>query len=167
MPRLYLLRHAKSSWDDPSLDDRERPLNARGQRAARLAARYVEMEGIAPDLVLCSPARRCIQTLEPLRDAFPRPPEILVEEELYGAGSGDLLRRLRRVPSGTEAVMVIGHNPAIQELALMLARSTDDLLRLRDKYPTAAMATLSFTGDWKQLGEPVAVLEEFVVPREP
>jgi len=167
MPRLYLLRHAKSSWDEPGLDDRSRPLTARGRKAARLAARYIEMQAIAPDLVLCSPAQRCQETLEPLRAAFAGPVQIDVEEELYGAGSGDLLRRLRKVPPETGSVMVIGHNPAIHELAVMLARGTDDLVRLRDKYPTAALATLSFTGDWKDLGETAAVLEEFVVPREP
>lgn len=167
MPRLYLLRHAKSSWDEPGLDDPSRPLSPRGRKAARLAARYIEMEGIAPDLVLCSPARRCLETLEPLRTAFAGPVQVDIEDDLYGAGSGDLLRRLRKVPPGTGSVMVIGHNPAIQELAVMLARSPDDLPRLRDKYPTAGLATLRFPGDWKNLGETAAVLEEFVVPREP
>lgn len=167
MPRLYLLRHAKSSWDEPGIDDRFRPLTSRGRKAARLAARYLEMEAIIPDLVLCSPAQRCQQTLEPLRAAFDDTVQIEIEEDLYGAGSGDLLRRLRKVPPDTESVMVIGHNPAIHELAVMLARNPDDLVRLRDKYPTAAMATLNFPGEWKNLGETAAVLEEFVVPREP
>lgn len=167
MPRLYLLRHAKSSWEDPELDDRYRPLTSRGRKAARLAARYLEMESITPDLVLCSPAQRCQETLEPLRSAFAGPVQIDIEEDLYGAGSGDLLRRLRKVPPETGSVLVIGHNPAIQELAVMLARNPEDLVRLRDKYPTAALATLNFRGDWKLLGETAAVLEEFLVPREP
>ncbi|MGH2719285.1 MAG: SixA phosphatase family protein [Actinomycetota bacterium] len=167
MPRLYLLRHAKSSWADPGLDDRYRPLTARGRKAARLASRYLEMEAITPDLVLCSPAQRCQETLDPLRAAFTDLVQIEIEEELYGAGSGDVLRRLRKVAPDTGSVMVIGHNPAIQELAVMLARNPEDLVRLRDKYPTAALATLSFPGEWKNLGETAAVLEEFVVPREP
>lgn len=166
MVRLYLLRHAKSSWDDPTLPDRDRPLSSRGRRTADLAARYIEMENIAPDLVLCSPARRCQETLELIRDALGSEAHIRTEEPLYGIGSDELLRRLRKVPRGVTSVMVIGHNPTIQELALMLARGSGDLHQLQAKFPTAAMATLESDGDWKHLGAAPATLEEFVVPRE-
>jgi phosphohistidine phosphatase len=167
MPHLYLLRHAKSSWDDPALADRDRPLASRGRKAAARVARYIELEQIAPELVLCSPARRCLDTLEAIRAALGEAARVEVEEALYGAGSGDLLRRLRKVPAATASVLFIGHSPAIQELALMLARDADDLHRLRTKFPTAALVILDVPGAWKDLGAAPAVLEDFVVPRSP
>jgi phosphohistidine phosphatase len=107
-----------------------------------------------------------MDTLRLITGAFRDPVEILVEEELYGAGSGDLLRRLRKIPASTASVMVVGHNPAIQELALTLARSIDDLNRLKGKFPTCALASLAVPGEWKELGGQPAVLEEFAIPRE-
>jgi len=162
---LYLLRHAKSDWEN-TVADRERPLAPRGKRAAAALARHIERAGISPALVLCSPARRTMDTLRLITSAFRDPVEILVEEELYGAGSGEMLRRLRKVPPATPSVMVVGHNPAIQELAITLARSVDDLNRLKGKYPTAALASLAVPGQWKDLGGQPAQLLEFAVPRE-
>jgi phosphohistidine phosphatase len=163
---LYLVRHAKSDWDDPGLADRDRPLAARGRKAASTLAGHIERSGISPALVLCSPARRTMDTLRLISGSFRDPVEILVEDELYGAPMGDLLRRLRRVPAATASVMLIGHNPAVHELAVALARSTDDLKQLRAKFPTGAMATLAIPGAWKDLGDEPADLREFAVPRE-
>ncbi|HEU5004115.1 MAG TPA: histidine phosphatase family protein [Actinomycetota bacterium] len=169
MTLLYLVRHAKSSWDDLALADRDRPLSARGERSAATLAEYLEVsfEGGAPrpGLVLCSPARRTLDTLETLRPVLGSA-TIAVEEELYGATSGELLRRLRRIPGKTSAAMVIGHNPALQELAIMLARASDDLRRLHEKFPTGALAALRTHGAWKELGAEPAELEDFVAPRE-
>jgi phosphohistidine phosphatase len=117
---LYLVRHAKSDWEDPALADRDRPLAARGRKAASTLAGHIERSGISPALVLCSPARRTMDTLRLISGSFRDPVEILVEDELYGAPMGELLRRLRRVPAPTPSVMLIGHNPAIHELALTL-----------------------------------------------
>jgi phosphohistidine phosphatase len=162
---LYLLRHAKSDWDDPALADRDRPLAARGRKAASVLAAHIERSGISPALVLCSPARRTMDTLRLISGSFRDPVEILVEEELYGAGMGELLRRLRDVGEATPSVMLIGHNPAIHELALALARSVDDLRQLKTKFPTGAMATLAVPGAWKDLGAEPADLLEFALPR--
>lgn len=166
MRHLYLLRHVKSDWDDPSLPDRERPLAPRGKRAAAALALHIEKAGIAPAVVLCSPARRTMDTLRLISGALGAEVEIHVEDELYGAGSGDLLRRLRRLPAATPSAMLIGHNPAIQELALTLARSVDDLNRLKGKYPTGALAALAVPGKWVDLGSVSCELEEFVAPKD-
>jgi phosphohistidine phosphatase len=166
MRTLYLLRHAKSSWDDPALADRDRPLARRGMRAGAAVARHVAANGISPALVLCSPARRAVDTLDLVAPAFRGRAETLVEEDLYGAGSGDLLRRLRRVPAGTPSVMVVGHNPALHELALTLARSVEDLHRLREKFPAGALATLAVSDPWRELGKTAAELVELVMPRD-
>ena len=149
--RLFLLRHAKSSWDDPSLDDHDRPLAGRGRQASELLAEHLQRERITPSLVLCSSARRTRETLERV---LPRPDaaEVRVERELYGASAQDLLRRLREVPPDVDSVMLVGHRPAIQELAVYLAAEGSELERVRQKFPTAALATLSFPGDWGELG---------------
>src|SRR5947208_6008892 len=140
---LYLLRHAKSSWDDPDLDDHDRPLAKRGVRAAGAIARHIRREGIQPALVLCSSARRARQTLDLIAPAI-GDADAWVEPELYGAGVADLLRRLARLPPSVPSAMLIGHAPTLQDLALRLAGRGDPeaLGRLRAKMPTAALATL-------------------------
>jgi phosphohistidine phosphatase len=163
--RLFLLRHAKSSWDDPRLDDRERPLAPRGRRASELIAGHLRREGIAPSLVLCSSATRTRETLQrviPALDAS----DVSIEDELYGASSEGLLQRLREVPGDLESVMLVGHQPAIQELALDLAGDGAELARLRAKFPTGALATLLFAGDWSELAPGSAELVAYVKPKE-
>ena len=164
MKRLFLLRHAKSSWDDPRLDDHDRPLAPRGLRASAVMAEHLRQERIAPTLVLCSPARRTRETLErvmPLDRA-----EVRIEDELYRASSKDLLQRLREVPDEVDSVMLIGHQPAIQQLALQLAAEGSELERLKAKFPTAALATLDFPGEWSGLGRGSAELVAYVKPKQ-
>jgi phosphohistidine phosphatase len=163
--RLFLLRHAKSSWDDPSLDDHDRPLAPRGRRASALIAEHMDRNRIEPAFVLCSSARRTRETLELVRPGL-GPVEVRVERGLYGASSEALLRRLREVPGEVDSVMLIGHQPAIQELALHLAAEGSELEQLRAKFPTAALATLSFAGEWKELGEGDAELIAYVKPKQ-
>src|SRR4051794_26437716 len=121
MKRLYLLRHAKSSWKDPGLADHDRPLAGRGRRAAKAVARHLREQGIDPELVLCSTARRARETLERLEPALGRG-AVRVEPVLYGADAGALLEHLRGVSDAVGSVLVIGHNPGLQRLALGLAR---------------------------------------------
>ena len=121
MRRVYLLRHAKSSWKDRSLADRDWPLAARGKRAAKAVAGHVQAEGIRPDLVLCSPARRSRETLERIEAAFGDRVETRFEEALYGASEAELLARLRAVPPELDSVIIVGHNPGLEDLALALS----------------------------------------------
>ncbi len=136
--RLFVLRHAKSSWDDPGLDDHERPLAPRGRRATELLSRYVRSHGIAPALVLCSTARRTRETLEGVAPGG----RVDIDGDLYGADAEDILERLRRVPADTPSVMVIGHNPALQMLVLRLARTRgiDGRRRCRQRGPRRGQA---------------------------
>jgi phosphohistidine phosphatase len=163
--RLFLLRHAKSSWDDPRLDDRERPLAPRGRRASKLISEHLRRERIAPSLVLCSSAMRTRETLERVMPALGAA-DVSVEDGLYEASAEALLRRLREVPRDMESVMLVAHQPAIQELALDLAGDGADLARVRAKFPTAALATLLFVGDWSELGPGSAELVAYVKPKE-
>jgi phosphohistidine phosphatase len=160
--RLYLLRHAKSSWDEP-LADVDRPLAPRGRKAAKRIAEHVEREGIRPDLVICSTAVRARQTLERVAPALGEP-EVTFDERLYGASEGQLLVRLREVPASVGSVLLVGHNPATAQLLALLAGSGAPLPA---EVPTGALASLSFRADaWSELEPGGASLDAFVVPRE-
>jgi phosphohistidine phosphatase len=165
---LHLLRHAKSSWSDDGLADHDRPLAPRGERAARRLAAHLRQQRISPSTVLCSSARRAHDTLALVAPAFGPETEISVEDELYAAPSEALLRRLHRISAGTESVMLIGHNPGLQDLAVALARGGAGLQRLAQRYPTGALATLRIRAGvpWPNLGPGDADLAGLVVPRE-
>lgn len=157
--RLLLLRHAKSSWDDPSLADHDRPLAPRGRKASKVIGSYLRDEQIRADVVLCSSARRARETLELAGVQG----EAQVERGLYGASVDQLLGRLRRLPDELDTAMLIGHNPAIQELAAGLVAPTSELAER--KYPTGALASLAFTGPWSALERGQAELVAFVTPK--
>ena len=167
--RLYVLRHAKSSWDDHAAADHERPLSERGRRAVRLIAAYIQAEGIEPELVLCSTARRTRETLEGLGLSS----TVLVEHRLYAASSDDLLERLRSLPAELGSVMLVGHNPALQMLVLRLAagerggreQGAEGLEEIRRKLPTGALVTLETTDAWAQLDVGSAELVDYVRPK--
>lgn len=168
MPRLHLLRHAKSSWDSPGLDDHDRPLAPRGSRATGLLCEHLAESGAAPDLVLCSSALRTVQTLEGIREALPEQAAVEVSDDLYGADADTLLGRLQEIADRTGEVMLIAHNPGIGTLADSLAGRGDAETRGRmaEKYPTGGLATLGFEGAWRELDWGSATLIAFVVPRE-
>ncbi len=111
MPTLYLLRHAKSSWDEPGLADFDRPLSRRGRRNAALLAAHLREESIDPEIVLCSPARRARETAELLGLEG-----VQFEDDLYGAGTADLGRRLTALPHSVASAILIGHNPGLEGL---------------------------------------------------
>lgn len=164
--RLFVLRHAKSSWDDPGLADHERPLAPRGRRAVEAIAAHLNEAGIEPELVLCSSARRTRETLEGVAVGG----EHLIESELYEANCEDVLERLHRVPEGVESVMLVGHNPTLQALVLRLSgdNGTTDgscLAEVRRKFPTGALATLTFDGAWEELSPRSARLASYVRPK--
>ena len=165
---LYLLRHAKSSWDDPELEDHERPLAPRGRRAVGVLAEHIRSAGIEPQLVLCSSARRTQETLQGVDPSGER----VIEDELYGASADSLLGRLQQLPDSLRAAMVIGHNPTLQVLALRLASPGDgvadgsDLSEIQQKFPTGALATLTFEGSWSELAPGRARLGSYVRPRQ-
>jgi len=161
MKRILLLRHAKSSWDDPALSDHDRPLAPRGLRGATAIAGYLRTGDLKVELVLCSSARRARETLERLGDAL-GDAEISLEEELYGASDDELLDRLRRVPPEVEGVALIGHNPGLHDLAVALTRAGRKL----ERYPTGALAALEFEGTWSDLDSGRTRLVSFVKPKD-
>jgi phosphohistidine phosphatase len=162
--RLLLLRHAKSSWDEPGLPDHERPLAKRGRRASKTIARHLRDERIRPDLVLCSSSARTRETLE--RVGLGEGAEVRIEDDVYAASAGELLAVLNRVPDEIGSAMLIGHNPGLQDLALQLAGDGAEVPRMRHKFPTAALATLDFDGRWSELAPGMCELVAFVKPKE-
>ena len=158
---LALLRHAKSSWSDPDLADHDRPLTSRGRRGATRMGRYLRDTGFAPDLVLCSSATRARETLELLK--LPPRSSVLVEDQLYGASATELVARLRGVDDTARSVLLIGHNPGIQDAATRLASKPE---RLAEKFPTAGLAVLVIpNAPWTDLQPGIGDLRSFVAPR--
>jgi phosphohistidine phosphatase len=164
--RLYLLRHAKSSWDDPRLDDHDRPLAPRGKRAMKDMARHLRREGVHPELVLCSSAKRARQTLERLLPALGDGVTLEVDDDLYTFHADVILARLKRVPASVTSVMVVGHNPAVEELTLQLAADGARTDRVGAKFPTGAVATLDVRVAWSRLKPGAAELSAFVTPAD-
>jgi len=168
MKRLLLLRHAKSSWDDPSLSDFARPLAARGLAAAPRMGAYLLSENLQPDVVLCSGARRAVQTLETIAP-FLGTPGVRIEDTLYMAPAEVLINRIRRLEDEIGSVLMIGHNPAFEEVALRLTGDgrKKPLKAIRKKYPTCALAVLHFDVDaWALITQHSGFLERFVRPKD-
>jgi phosphohistidine phosphatase len=166
MKRLHLLRHAKSSWDDPALADHDRPLAPRGRRAAEAMAQHLRNEGIAPELVLCSPSARTRQTLTAIAPGLGENADVRIESELYAASAATLLEVLHELPDEVSSVMLIAHNPGIQDLAVSLAGGGPAIERMRSKFPTAALATLELDVSWSELTPEGAELVGFVKPKD-
>ena len=169
MKRLYVLRHAKSDWDEAGLADHDRPLAARGRKGAgRLAAEFARLH-LEVDVVLCSTARRARDTLDLVRGALPESTEVYFERRLYGAGAEDLIDRLHGVPDADGSVMLVGHNPGLEDLVLDLAPTEDAALvaRVEAKFPTAAFATIDLAVDhWVAVQPGTGTLVGFVTPSD-
>jgi len=170
MKTLLLMRHAKSAWSDPRLDDHDRPLNKRGERAAKTMADHLAHHAPRPDLILCSTAMRTRQTLAAVLDRLGPPrPAISLTSNLYLASKEALLAQLQAMPDDMNVVLLIAHNDGIGELAALLAGTgpSDALARLREKYPTGALTILQ-PGQtrWSDLAPQTAKLLDFVRPRD-
>ena len=174
---LVLFRHAKSAW--PDVPDHERPLASRGIRAAPVMGRWLRDAGLVPDLVLCSTARRARETWQFAQVGLAATPPVTFDARIYEAAATDLLAVIREVPPATGTLLLIGHNPAIENLALLLATAPGgaagpapsgaapgDLEQMRSKFPTGAIAVLEFHGTWPGLAPGGARLTAFVTPRD-
>ena len=170
MLNLMLLRHAKSSLAEAGQEDSDRPLNDRGRHAATAVGRYMASHSLVPQLVLCSPARRARETWGLVAGELTTPPKILIAAEIYDFGDGKaLMECLRQKAGAAQSVLLVGHNPSIAGLAQSLLGKGSDSLRerLAKKYPTAALAVISFDLDnWSSLTAGAGTLRHFVVPKD-
>ena len=168
MRQLLLLRHAKSSWDDPALSDHSRPLNHRGRMAAQAMRRAMQGLGLSPQLVLVSTSRRTLQTMQEL-EPWTTLPVVTPLDGLYLADAETILAAIRATPPEIHSLLVIGHNPGLHELAYRLAGSPDpgtenaDARRLADGFPSGALAEFALPGDTATDG---ARLVRFICPRD-
>jgi phosphohistidine phosphatase len=145
MKTLLVLRHAKSSWSDPALDDHERPLSTRGRRDGPRMGELVREHGLTPDVVISSDAVRARLTAEALAEAARYAGQILLDRRLYMASPADVRSLLRTVPDKAETVMIVGHNPGLEELVALLTGERQDL-------PTAALTQIVLPIDrWRDL----------------
>ena len=167
MRTLHLLRHAKSSWDDSALPDRDRPLAPRGLRAAAAMRDHMAAAGLHVDLVLVSPALRARQTWEAVAAGVVAG-HVRTEATIYEASATELLRLVHGVDGELGSVLLVGHNPGFHDLALTLAGAGEHeaLTALRSKYPTGALASLEFDQEWSSIGAGAARLVSFVRPRD-
>lgn len=167
---LMLLRHAKSDWRDPGLDDHDRPLAPRGIAAARAMGQEIARRNLVPSRVLCSSALRARQTWQEASPAFDPAPPVETVEALYDFGDGDALLEAIHALGGTSSrLMLICHNPAIEQLARRLTGQGDPELRrrMRQKFPTAALAVLSFeSATWPEVHDSGGTLLSFIRPRD-
>lgn len=168
MRTLTLLRHAKSSWDDPVETDFDRPLNGRGRRAAARIGRLLRDEGLAFDAALASPALRVKQTIEGVEEGYRARLHPRFDRRIYMASAAALLELAQAADDGCAHLLLVGHNPGLEDLALMLAADADP--RRADvlvKYPTAALCTLELPADrWADAAEGTARIARFVRPRD-
>ena len=169
MLTLALLRHAKSSKDNPAIDDFNRPLNPRGQAAAPESGKTLKQLGFQPDLILCSPARRTRETLDLALPQMMGPmPAITFDPALYHATAAHHMATVRAAPSQASRILIVGHNPGLYGLALILTGTADDkiLARLNEGFPTAAIAILEFdAAAWRDIAAASGKLTHFITPR--
>ncbi|MFI9151315.1 SixA phosphatase family protein [Streptomyces sp. NPDC053367] len=165
--RLVVLRHAKSAWPE-GVADHGRPLGPRGRRDAPVAGRVLAERDWLPDLAVCSTAARARATWELASAEWGTPPRVRFDRRVYAADAADLLAVARETPPEVGTLLLIGHNPGLEELVLTLAGSDMDgaLDAVHEKFPTSAIAVLTWYGHtWQALAPGCALLTAMVVPR--
>lgn len=170
MKTLTLLRHAKSSWDDPVERDFDRPLNARGRKAAVTVGRHMRGEQLSFDHVVASPALRIVETIEEVEAGYGSALAPAYDRRVYLASASSLLDVVHELPEGAQSALLIGHNPGLEDLILLLIPDrAGDLLRdlVEEKFPTASLATLTFAvDDWAAIKAGGGALVRFTRPRD-
>jgi phosphohistidine phosphatase len=166
LKRLILFRHAKSSWEH-DVEDHERPLSDRGIKAAPRTGAWLATNGFVPDLALVSTARRAQQTWALASSGFGKPVKKQDSDAIYEATAENILPLIKSVKKVVGTLIVVGHNPGLEQLAILLMKDDggEAGARLSQKFPTAAVAVLSFGGNWADLGPHSCVLEHFVTPK--
>lgn len=168
MKSLTLLRHAKSAWDDPVARDFDRPLNPRGRRAARTIGREMSRLGLTFDVILASPAQRVVETLAEVSQTFPMDAP-KYDKRIYLASTAALIDLVRESEVSVERLLLVGHNPGLESLALTLINAQPSTLRteLEAKYPTGTLAEIELPiTRWADIDEESGTLTRFIRPRD-
>ena len=168
MRRLLLFRHAKAERSDPGMEDRSRKLVERGRKDAASIGAYMAAHALKPDRVMTSPATRTQETWKHAAAAFKPAPGGSAVEPLYGATSHEILDVIKQAPASAHTLLIVGHNPGLHELAIMLVASGDIETReqMREKLPTSGLLIIDFAfDDWAKLHPQSGRLERFVSPK--
>jgi phosphohistidine phosphatase len=168
MRRLLLFRHAKAERSEPGMEDRARRLVERGQKDAATVGSYMASHALAPDHVMTSPSARTRETWKFAAPAFRPAPPVTPVDNLYDATSQDILGVIRKAPAAVRSLLILGHNPGLHAVALMLVASGDieTRERLREKMPTCGLVIIDFAFDeWGKLHSQSGRLERFVTPK--
>lgn len=172
MKTIFLLRHAKSDWGNPMLKDHDRALNERGRDAAPKMAAYIKSKKYKPDIVLCSTARRTVETYDLVKEALGDVP-VKFEESLYLAEMRNLVERIKWLDDDLKSVLMIGHNPGLEQLANTLTRSPkkedEEKLhkRMRDKFATASFVVIKMPVEqWREVKSGIGKLKDFMRPKD-
>jgi len=168
MRRLLLFRHAKAEQSEPGMEDRARKLIDRGRKDAAKVGAYMASHGLIPDRVIASPSTRTLETWKSVASAFRSPPAAAAVERLYDATAHSILMSVKEAAAAAHTLLVVGHNPGLQDLAVMLIASGDVQARerLREKLPTSGLVIIDFAfDDWGKLHPQCGRLERFVTPK--
>lgn len=169
MKTLTLLRHAKSSWDDPAMRDFDRPLNRRGRAAARAMGREMRALKLGFDAVLASPAARVVETLAGLAEGYGRDLDPVYDRRIYLASDAALLEIVQETDDSFARLLLLGHNPGFVRLALLLSRDdgSDNRARMAGKFPTGALAEIALpVARWQEVKPQAGALARFLRPRD-
>jgi len=167
MKTLTLLRHAKSGWDAPVARDFDRPLNARGRKAARAMGREMRRLGLGFDRILASPSARTTETLTEVAQGYGGAADTRFDETVYLATPETLLALVRGADDADSRLLLVGHNPGMEQLALLLSEASPLRDEIATKYPTGALAEIGFdVARWRDIGPAEGRLTRFIRPRE-
>jgi phosphohistidine phosphatase len=169
MKTLLLLRHAKAGWEEADQRDFDRPLNGRGKGAAKAMGNHLRNLQLTPEMILCSPAVRTRETWALVQDAAKLKASSHFIDDIYMASAAALLGLIQGTEPAVSTLLMIGHNPGFEDLALQLVGHGDQVLRaaLEEKFPTATLAEISFPlTDWQKIGRGSGTLTRFVRPRD-
>ncbi len=167
MKTLTLLRHAKSTWDDPVARDFDRPLNRRGRQAARTIGREMRSRNLVFDEVLASPAVRVMETLADVRESYGGGIEPRYDKRIYLASAATLLDLIHAAGDCVERLLIVGHNPGLEQLVLLLAEEGPLRSEAAVKYPTATLAEITLPVErWSDVKEGTGTLVRFIRPRD-
>jgi phosphohistidine phosphatase len=167
MKTLTLLRHAKSTWDDPVARDFDRPLNRRGRRAAQAVGREMRTQGLTFDRVIASPAVRVKETLDGIVEGYGKALNPTFDERVYLASTATLLDLVHDAPNQAGTLLIVGHNPGLEALTLLLAQEGDLRDQVAVKYPTATLAEISLpVQSWGHVAKGTGTLARLIRPRD-
>ena len=168
MKKLYILRHAKSDYPDDVSSDKERPLNKRGEKACDLIGQYLKENNIFPEIILSSDAVRTTQTINNVLRIAEHAVDVSFTPKLYLATPGEILKEIVKVDAEVSSVMVVCHNPGVEQLSAILTGGgdADSISRIKVKYPTAGMACFTIeAGKWGEVNPGCGHLDSFITPK--